>query len=98
MAWTPMDIVFVGLALSGALTTAAVTIIAAIKGNAAQAQAIAAQSQSTANRQAIDGLAARVQGHDQQLTTLAIHVAPPSGSTSSASASSHAVQPPSKGA
>ena len=94
MVWTPMDIVFVGLALSGAFTTAAVTIIAAIKGTAAQARAIAAQTQSAANRQAIDGLAARVQGHDQQLTTLAIHVAPPSGSTPPASALSHSVQTP----
>ena len=79
MTWTPTDVVFVALALGGALTTAAVTIIAALKGTAAQAQAIAAQAQAASNRQAIDGLAARLQLHDQQLATLALHVAPPAG-------------------
>jgi Flp pilus assembly protein TadB len=77
MSWTPIDVVVVALALIGALTSMVVTIIAALKGSAAQAQAVAAQAHADANHQALRNLSDRVLGHDQQLNQLAFQLPPP---------------------
>jgi hypothetical protein len=67
------------MAVSSVLTTTVVTIIAAIKGNSAQAQALAAQTQANANQQALHTLSTRVQGHDQQINTIALQMPPVPG-------------------
>jgi type II secretory pathway pseudopilin PulG len=72
--WSPIDVLVVSLAIIGSLTSMIVTIIAALKGNAAQAQALVAQAQSHATQQALVGLSDRVLGHDQQLNQLALQL------------------------
>lgn len=84
MAWSPIDVLVVSLAVIGALTSMAVTLIAAIKGNAAQAQALVAQAQSQANQQELAGLNNRVLGHDKQLNQLALQLPPPASAVAPA--------------
>lgn len=90
MSWSPIDVLVVCLAVIGALTSMAVTIIAAMKGNAAQAQALVAQTQSQANQQALAGLNDRVLGHDQQLNQLALQLPPPDSAVPAASCAPNA--------
>lgn len=84
MTWTPTAVVIVALALCGSLTSMIVTVIAALKGSAAQAQALAAQAQAAANNQSISSLSDRVLGHDQQLNQLALQAPPPKAAPANA--------------
>lgn len=64
-SWTPSDVV----TIIAALSAFAVSVINALKNAQTQAQ-------SQGNQDRLDSLAHHVQGHDRQLTTLALSIPP----------------------